>query len=121
MSEDVQRLKRAVLAIEKLQSKLNALEYARTEPIAIIGIGCRFPGGVENPETFWQLLQNGTDAIVEVPKDRWDIDAYYDPNPGTPGKMYTRYGGFLEQVDRFDPLFFGISPKEATLMDPQQR
>src|SRR5437588_3435052 len=91
-----------------------------TEPIAIVGIGCRFPGA-NDPEAFWRLLRDGRDAITEVPADRWDISAYYDPHPGTPGKMSTRWGGFLEHVDRFDPHFFGISPREATRMDPQQR
>ena len=90
------------------------------EPIAIIGIGCRFPGA-NNPEAFWHLLKNGTDAIAEVPPDRWDVDAFYDPEPGTPGKMYTRWGGFLEQVDGFDSEFFNISPREAERMDPQHR
>ena len=90
------------------------------EPIAIIGIGCRFPGA-KDPESFWQLLHNGVDAITEVPKERWDIDAFYDPEPGTPGKMSTRWGGFLEQVDQFEPSFFGISPREVERMDPQQR
>ncbi len=90
------------------------------ESIAIIGIGCRFPGA-EDPEAFWQLLRNGVDAIAEVPKDRWDIDAFYEPEPGKPGKMNTRWGGFLEQVDQFEPSFFGISPREVERMDPQQR
>ncbi len=90
------------------------------EPIAIIGIGCRLPGS-KNPESFWQLLHNGVDAITEVPKDRWDIDTFYDPKPATPGKMNTRWGGFLDDVDQFDPSFFGISPREAERMDPQQR
>jgi thioester reductase-like protein len=90
------------------------------EPIAIIGIGCRFPGA-KDPESFWQLLRNGVDAITEVPKERWDLDTFYDPEPGTPGKMNTRWGGFLEQVDQFEPSFFGISPREVERMDPQQR
>jgi acyl transferase domain-containing protein len=90
------------------------------EPIAIVGIGCRFPGA-NNPESFWELLRDGVDAITEVPADRWDVDAFYDPEPGIPGKMYTRYGGFIDQVDQFDPSFFGISPREAERMDPQQR
>jgi thioester reductase-like protein len=90
------------------------------ESIAIIGLGCRFPGA-SNPDAFWQLLQNGVDAITEVPKARWDIDQFYDPEPGKPGKMSTRWGGFLEQVDRFDAEFFGISPREVERMDPQQR
>src|SRR4028119_2081062 len=84
-------------------------------------MSCRFPGGANDPEAFWQLLSNGVDAIAEVPADRWNIDAYYDPDPEIPGKMYTRYGGFLQQVDQFDPQFFGISPREAVKLDPQQR
>jgi malonyl CoA-acyl carrier protein transacylase len=90
------------------------------EPIAIIGIGCRFPGS-DSPEGFWQILCNGVDAISEVPPERWDIDALYCPEPATPGKMNTRHGGFLKQVDRFDADFFGISPREAERIDPQQR
>ncbi len=90
------------------------------EPIAIVGIGCRFPGAPD-PDAFWQLLVSGTDAIGEVPADRWDVDAYYAPEPATPGKMNTRWGGFLDRVDLFDPAFFGISAREAELMDPQQR
>jgi len=91
-----------------------------TEPIAIIGIGCRFPGA-KDPEAFWQLLRDGIDAISEVPVDRWDSNAFYDANAGVPGKMNTRWGGFLEHVDQFDPHFFGISPREAGRMDPQHR
>ncbi|MEW5860129.1 MAG: type I polyketide synthase, partial [Cyanobacteriota bacterium] len=90
------------------------------ESIAIIGIGCRFPGA-KDPESFWQLLRNGVDAISEVPKERWDIDKFYNPEPGTPGQMNTRWGGFINQVDQFDPSFFGISPREVERMDPQQR
>jgi acyl transferase domain-containing protein len=90
------------------------------DAIAIIGIGCRFPGA-SDPDTFWQRLREGFDAITEVPRSRWDIDAFYDARPATPGKMNTRWGGFLEHVDQFDPQFFGISPREAIHMDPQQR
>jgi len=90
------------------------------EPIAIIGIGCRLPGA-KDTESFWHLLRNGVDAITEVPKERWDIDTFYDPKPATPGKMNTRWGGFLDDVDQFDASFFGISPCEAERMDPQQR
>src|SRR6266699_3317002 len=90
------------------------------EPIAIVGMGCRFPGA-KDPEAFWRLLHDGLGAITEVPVDRWDINSLYDPNPGTPGRMSTRWGGFLEHVDQFDPHFFGISPREAARMDPQQR
>jgi amino acid adenylation domain-containing protein/thioester reductase-like protein len=89
------------------------------EPIAIIGLSCRFPQA-SNPGAFWKLLRNGVDAITEVPSNRWDIDAFHSENPD-PGKITTRYGGFLEHVDLFDPAFFGISPREAARMDPQQR
>src|SRR5579875_844980 len=91
------------------------------EPVAIIGIGCRFPGGVNSPQEFWQLLKEGRDAITEVPPERWPVDKYYDADPDTPGKMPTRRGGFLSQIDQFDADFFGISPREAVTMDPQQR
>ncbi|MCP4702330.1 MAG: amino acid adenylation domain-containing protein [Gammaproteobacteria bacterium] len=92
------------------------------EPIAVTGIACRFPGA-KDPDAFWRLLRDGVDAISEVPASRWDIDAYYEQTPATPGKMNTRLGGFLaqEQIDRFDARFFGISPREAQSMDPQQR
>ncbi|GLV53584.1 polyketide synthase [Dictyobacter sp. S3.2.2.5] len=90
------------------------------EPIAIVGIGCRFPGA-RNVREFWQLLLEGKDAIQEIPVERFDIDAVYDPTPGSAGKLITRWGGFLENIDQFDPYFFGISPREATRMDPQQR
>jgi malonyl CoA-acyl carrier protein transacylase len=90
------------------------------ESIAIIGMGFRFPGA-NNPESFWNLLREGVDAITEIPSERWNIDQFYDPKPATPGKMITRHGGFLKQVDQFDPSFFGISPREAESIDPQQR
>jgi len=92
----------------------------KTEAIAIIGLGCRFPGAPD-PESFWQLLHDGKDAITEVPLERWDLRAFYDPKRATPGKMNTRWGGFLQHVDQFDPSFFSISPREAVRMDPQQR
>ena len=97
------------------------LELMRAEPVAIIGLACRFPGGAKDPDTFWSLLENGIDAIREVPPDRWAIDDLYDPDPRTPGKMCCRSGGFLERADLFDAAFFGISPREAESMDPQQR
>ncbi|NEO44601.1 MAG: SDR family NAD(P)-dependent oxidoreductase [Moorea sp. SIO4A3] len=90
------------------------------EAIAIIGMGCRFPGA-KNPEAFWELLCNGIDAITEVPASRWDNELFYDPDISKPGKTNSRWGGFLEQVDEFDPHFFGISPRETQTMDPQQR
>jgi acyl transferase domain-containing protein/acyl carrier protein len=95
--------------------------YSIVEPIAIIGIGCRFPGGVNDPAGFWRLLRDGVDAISDVPATRWDADAFYASRAATPGKTVTRWGGFLEHVDLFDAAFFGITPREATYMDPQQR
>jgi acyl transferase domain-containing protein/aryl carrier-like protein len=89
--------------------------------IAIIGIGCRFPGGANSPEAFWELQRNGVDAITEVPADRWDSKAFYHPDSGRPGKINSRWGGFIERIDHFDARFFGISPREAARMDPQQR
>ena len=90
------------------------------EPIAVVGLSCRFPGA-PNADAFWKLLRDGVDAIREVPADRWDVDELYDPDPDAPGKMITRWGGFIDDVDKFDASFFGISPREATEMDPQQR
>ncbi len=89
-------------------------------PIAIIGMACRMPGAAD-PQAFWRMLCAGTDAITEVPAERWDVDAYYHPDPAHPETMNTRCGGFLDRIDLFDPLFFGISPREAEQMDPQQR
>src|SRR5205085_3957553 len=91
------------------------------EPVAIVGMGLRFPGGADDPDAIWALLAEGRDAVVEVPPDRWDVDAWYDPDPDAPGRIASRWGGFLREVDRFEPTFFGISPREATRMDPQQR
>ena len=113
-------LLKALQAIESLQSRLDVVERDRTEPIAIVGLSCRFPGS-KDPDAFWRLLSGGVDAVKEVPKDRWDNDAYYDPDPSVPGKIHAPYGGFLDQVDLFDPAFFGISGREAESMDPQQR
>ncbi|MFM7364965.1 MAG: aminotransferase class III-fold pyridoxal phosphate-dependent enzyme [Cuspidothrix sp.] len=90
------------------------------EPIAIVGIGCRFPGA-KNKQAFWELLRDGVDAITEVPSDRWDINSFYDSDLTKPHKMNTRWGGFLADIDRFDPEFFKISPREAVSLDPQQR
>jgi acyl transferase domain-containing protein len=118
---DLSPVKRALLALEQMRERVRRLEEARDEPIAIVGIGCRFPGGAVTPETFWSNLAAGRDSIVEVPEARWDLTRYYDPEPGVPGKMYTRWGGFLDDVETFDAGFFSIAPREATSMDPQQR
>ena len=98
-----------------------ASRIVAAEPIAVVGIGCRFPGDVVGPEDYWRLLVDGEDAISEVPADRWDADAFYDPDPLTPGRMTTRWGGFVSDIARFDADFFGITPREAAAMDPQQR
>jgi len=114
-------IKRALLELRDARARLDALERQRSEPIAIIGLGCRFPGGAHDPESYWRVLRDGVDTIREIPRERWDADALYDPSPEAPGKMATRWGGFVEDVDQFDADFFGISPREATTMDPQQR
>jgi myxalamid-type polyketide synthase MxaC len=111
-------LLKAVQAIDSLQSRLDAVERDRSEPIAIVGLSCRFPGS-KDPEAFWRVLSEGVDTVKEVPNDRWDKDALSDPS--VPGKTPVFYGGFLDQVDLFDPAFFGISGREAGSMDPQQR
>jgi thioester reductase-like protein len=90
------------------------------DKIAVIGMGCRFPGA-KNPTAYWDLLLEGRDVISEIPENRWDREKYFDPEPKTPGKMSTRWGGFIDNVDLFDPAFFGITPKEAERMDPQHR
>ncbi|MBX3016062.1 MAG: amino acid adenylation domain-containing protein [Caldilineaceae bacterium] len=113
-------MQQALLELRELKTKLNAVEQAKREPIAIVGMGCRFPQA-PNPAAFWELLRNGVDAIGEIPPDRWDVAAHYDPNPDSPNKMYTRHGGYLQEVYQFDPEFFGIPPREAATMDPQQR
>ncbi|OBK16946.1 polyketide synthase [Mycobacterium asiaticum] len=90
-------------------------------PLAIVGVGCRLPGGVDSADAYWSLLGGATDATCEVPETRWNADKFHDPNPAKVGKMVTRRGGFLSEIDQFDPQFFGISPREAHSMDPQQR
>lgn len=113
-------LKRAFIALEKAQQRVAALENAAREPIAVIGMGCRVPGA-ENPDEFWRLMRGGVDAIGTVPPDRFDIDALFDPDPEATGRIATRNGGFIRNVDQFDAGFFGIAPREAQGMDPQQR
>lgn len=120
-NSELSHLKQALYIIEKLETKCQTQEQEKKEPIAVIGMGCRFPGGADTPEKFWHVLQQPTDVIKEIPHSRWDANAYYHPNLDAPGKIYARAAGFLEQVDQFDAQFFGISPREAKHLDPQQR
>lgn len=113
-------LQNAFFLLRQAQAKLADYERAGSEPVAVIGVGCRFPGA-RNKAEFWRLLCEGGDAIREVPADRWDIDEYYDRDTSAPGKMNTRWGGFVDKVDEFDADFFDISPREAIQIDPQQR
>ncbi|MFD5898820.1 SDR family NAD(P)-dependent oxidoreductase [Streptomyces sp. NPDC060366] len=115
-------LKRVSAELHETRRRLHEAESENQEPIAIVGMSCRFPGGVSTPDELWRLLSEGTDAITEFPGDRgWDVEGLYDPDPDAAGKSYVRRGGFLESVADFEPDFFGISPREAVTMDPQQR
>jgi myxalamid-type polyketide synthase MxaD len=119
-SEDLSPIKRALLTFDKMKAKLDALEYEKTEPIAITGMACRFPGGADSPEKFWSLLHDGVDTVKTVPLKRWEGLG----GPALSDALFERYlpqGAFLEEIDQFDPYFFGMSPLEATMTDPQQR
>jgi acyl transferase domain-containing protein/acyl carrier protein len=121
MTMSLTPLQKAFLALQDAEARIAELEAARSAPIAVIGLGCRAPGGVVDGASFWRLLEEGRDATGPVPADRWDHEALYDPDPETPGRISTRNGGFLGRIDAFDPEFFGITPREAAGMDPQQR
>ncbi|AKT40699.1 type I polyketide synthase [Chondromyces crocatus] len=108
-------LDRALVALEKMEAKLAAAERARSEPIAIVGLACRFPGGAEDPEAYWRVLEAGTDAVREIPADRWPEGVIPSATPAA------RWAGLLDTIDGFDPELFGISPREAMDLDPQQR
>ena len=97
------------------------MERKKREPLAIVGIGCRFPGNVNNPEEFWKLIIEKGDALTEIPPDRWNVNAKYAPDFKQAGKISVKRGGFIKDIDKFDAGFFGISPLEASRMDPQQR
>ncbi len=120
-SSNQETLRRALTALKEARTRLETIERARREPIAIVGMGCRFPGSSNSPEAYWSMLAEGRHGIREVPRDRWPSEHYYDDDPSAPGKMRFSRAGFVDEPDQFDPGFFEISPREASHMDPQQR
>src|SRR3954453_8050427 len=114
------QLRQALVALKQLRARVDELESKHTQPIAVVGMACRFPGA-DSPAAYWTLLHEGLDAISETPVERWDAASLYDSDPAAVGKVATLWGGFLSGIDAFDAAFFGISPREASQMDPQQR
>jgi len=121
LRSDPRLLRDALALLQRAEERIRALERERREPIAVIGMACRFPGGVTDPESFYELLRDGRDGVCPVPADRWDADAWYGAEAGAPGKIHTRFGGFVPGCEHFDAAFFDISPREAESLDPQQR
>ena len=97
------------------------MSIANATPVAVIGMACRLPGGIDSPQQLWEALLEGRDLVTEIPDDRWDVEAFYDPEPGVPGRSVTRWGAFLDDVGGFDCDFFGMTEREATAIDPQHR
>ncbi|MGC2332319.1 MAG: beta-ketoacyl synthase N-terminal-like domain-containing protein [Candidatus Acidiferrales bacterium] len=119
--EDLSPIKKALYEIRTLRGKLQELSQAQNEPIAVVGVGLRFPGGASDAASYWKILADRSSTITEIPASRWPIDEYYDPDPDATGKMYTRHGSFLNDVAGFDAHMFGVSPREAVELDPQHR